>query len=461
MMRTAQGKIRVLIADDEKNFARVLKTELGREGHNTEVASDGREALEKLKVHEFDVVILDLKMPKLSGMQVLKEVKKWALVPQVIILTGHGTIPTAVEAMKLGAYTYITKPCKTADLNLLIQKAYEKRQISRENLYLKTRLGQDEQFPEIVTASPKIRRVLEMLSRVAPTDSPVLITGESGTGKELIAKAIHQLSKRKDQPFLVINCGALQESILESELFGHEKGAFTGAHSAKLGLFEVVDGGTLLLDEIGEISPAMQLKLLRVTETGQFFRVGSTRERHVDVRILSATNRDLQELVKSGKFREDLYYRINVLPIHIPPLRDRPEDIPLLTRHSLQVFAPLGKKTVSSEAMDLMVRYSWPGNVRELQHVIRRALILSPKSQIEPEDLPLDLQLDRITPGKSAPSGALSTLEEVERDHITRILEQVKGHRGQAAQILGIDPKTLYRKLLTYQISIQEVRGRR
>lgn len=460
-MRSAQGKIRVLIADDEKNFARVLQAELGREGHNTEVASDGREAIEKLKTQEYDVVILDLKMPKLGGMQVLKEVKKWALVPEVIVLTGHGTIPTAVEAMKLGAYTYITKPCKTADLNLFIQKAYEKRQILRENLYLKTRLGQDEQFPEIVNASPKIRRILEMLSRIAPTDSTVLITGESGTGKELIAKAVHQLSKRKDQPFLVINCGALQESILESELFGHEKGAFTGAHSAKLGLFEVVDGGTLLLDEIGEISSAMQLKLLRVIETGQFFRVGSTRERHVDVRILSATNRDLQELVKAAKFREDLFYRINVLPVHIPPLRERPEDIPLLTRHFLQMFAPLGKKTVSTEAMDYLTRYSWPGNVRELQHIIRRALILSPKSQIEPEDLPLDLQVDRISAGKPTPSGPLSTLEAVERQHIICVLEQVNGHRGQAAQILGIDPKTLYRKLLTYRIEIHEDRSRR
>ncbi len=460
-MRAGDAKIRVLIADDEKNFARVLKTELAREGHSTEVASDGREALEKLKEEEFDVLVLDLKMPKLGGMEVLKEVKKkWILPPEVIILTGHGTIPTAVEAMKLGAYTYITKPCKTAELNLLIKKAYEKQQILRENIYLKTRLGQDKPFPEIVTASSKIRQILQMLVRIAPTDSPVLITGESGTGKELIAKAIHQHSKRADKPFLVINCGALQESILESELFGHEKGAFTGAHSAKLGLFEVADKGTLLLDEIGEISQAMQLKLLRVIETGKFFRVGSTRERQVDVRVLSATNRDLQEMVQVGKFREDLYYRINVIPIHLPPLRERAEDVPLLTRHFLQVFAPLGKKTVSSEATNVLTRYYWPGNVRELQHVIRRALILSPKDQIEPEDLPLDLQVSRASGGVVTSSGSLSTLGEVERQHILRVLEQVKGHRGQAAQILGIDPKTLYRKLLTYRIDIAEPQGR-
>ncbi|MFQ5656434.1 MAG: sigma-54-dependent transcriptional regulator [Candidatus Methylomirabilales bacterium] len=461
MMRATQGKIRVLIADDEKNFARVLKGELGREGHNTEVAPDGRDALEKLKGNEFDILILDLKMPKLGGIEILKEVKKWALAPEVIVLTGHGTIPTAVEAMKLGAYTYVTKPCKTTELNLLIRKAFEKRQILRENLYLKTRLGQDDQFPEIVTASSKIKRILEMLVRIAPTDSTVLITGESGTGKELIAKAIHQQSKRKEKPFLVINCAALQESILESELFGHEKGAFTGAHTSKLGLFEVADGGTLLLDEIGEISQAMQLKLLRVIETGRFFRVGGTRERQIDVRLLSATNRELQDLVKTGKFREDLYYRVNVIPIHVPALRERPEDIPVLTRHFLRLFAPLGKKTIGSEAMDLLTRYSWPGNVRELQHILRRALILSPRAQIEPEDLPLDLQIDWASPKGSSSPGTLTTLEDMERQHIVRVLEHAKGHRGQAAQILGIDPKTLYRKILTYRLDKPQPRARR
>lgn len=460
-MRAGQGKIRVLIADDEKNFARVLKAELGREGHSTEVSSNGREALERLKEQEFDVLILDLKMPKLGGMEVLKELRKWTLAPEVIILTGHGTIPTAVEAMKLGAYTYMMKPCKTAELNLLIRKAYEKQQILRENLYLKTRLAKDDPFPEIVTTSEKIRRILEMLTKIAPTDSTVLITGESGTGKELVAKAIHQKSKRKDKPFLVINCGALQESILESELFGHEKGAFTGAHMTKLGLFEVADRGTLLLDEIGEISQAMQLKLLRVIENGKFFRVGSTRERQVDVRVLSATNRDLQAHVKAGKFREDLYYRINVIPLHVAPLRERPEDVPLLTQHFLQLFAPLGKKTMSRDAINYLTRYSWPGNVRELQHVIRRALILSPKDQIEAEDLPLDLQVDRVSKRVAASHGSPSTLGEVERQHILRVMEQAKGHRGEAAQILGIDPKTLYRKLLTYRIDIPEPRDRR
>ncbi len=250
----------------------------------------------------------------------------------------------------------------------------------------------------------------------------------------------------------MINCGALQESILESELFGHEKGAFTGAHTSKLGLFEVADGGTLLLDEIGEISSAMQMKLLRAIETGRFFRVGGTRERQVDVRVLCATNKDLVGQVKAGKFREDLYYRINVIPIHLPPLRERREDIPLLTQHFLHLFSPLGKKTISPEAMKLFTRYRWPGNIRELQHVIRRALILSPKTQIEPEDLPLDLQVERGAPGRRSASPSSATLEEVERQHILQVLEEVKGHRGRAASILGIDPKTLYRKLIAYRI---------
>ena len=456
-MREGQGKIRVLIADDEKNFAKVLKTELAREGHQAEVTSDGREALEKLKGRVFDVLILDLKMPKLGGMEVLKEVKGWDLSPEVIVLTGHGTIPTAVEAMRLGAYHYIIKPCKTAEIDLLVRKAYEKRRILRENLYLKVRLAHSEQFPKIVTENRKMREVLEMVARIAPTDSAVLLTGESGTGKELIAEAIHQHSKRRDHPFLVINCGALQESILESELFGHEKGAFTGAHTSKPGLFEVADGGTLLLDEVGETPSAMQIKLLRAIETGRFFRVGGTRERQVDVRVLCATNKDLLGQVKAGKFREDLYYRINVIPVHLPPLRERREDIPLLTRHFLHLFSPLGKKTVSPEALRLLARYPWPGNIRELQHVIRRALILSPKAQIEPEDLPLDLQVDRGTPVRRS-SSSLSTLEEMERQHILRVLEEVKGHRGQAASILGIDPKTLYRKLIAYRIQIPDSR---
>ncbi len=300
-----------------------------------------------------------------------------------------------------------------------------------------------------------MRAVLEMLVKIAPTDSAILIQGESGTGKELVANAIHQRSRRRDGPFVIINCGALQETVLESELFGHEKGAFTGAVAAKPGLFELADGGTLFLDEIGEVSPAMQVRLLRVIETGRFFRVGGVRERIVDVRILSATNKDLRKVVEAGTFRQDLFYRVAMITVSLPPIRDRRGDIPLLVQHILEQQAALGRKTVSPEALDLLTAYPWPGNVRELQHVILRALILAPTDRIGPEDLPLDL---RVRPGLLAPAapalpaGPLTTLQELERQHIVRVLTEVKGHRGRAAEILGIDPKTLYRKIRAYRI---------
>jgi DNA-binding NtrC family response regulator len=454
-MLAEASPIRVLVADDERNFTQVLKMELGREGYVVDVAVDGREALGRLGASEYDVLVLDLKMPEVPGMEVLREIRSWEAGPEVIVLTGHATVATAIEAMKLGAYDYLTKPCKTEELALLVRKASEKRRLLRENLRLRARAERSEAFPQIVTQDPAMRAVLEMLVKIAPTDSAVLIQGESGTGKELVANAIHQLSKRKDGPIVVINCGALQETVLESELFGHEKGAFTGAVAAKPGLFELADGGTLFLDEIGEVSPAMQVRLLRVIETGRFFRVGGVRERIVDVRILSATNKDLRKVVEAGTFRQDLFYRVAMITVSLPPLRDRRGDIPPLVQHILEQQAALGRKTVSPEALDLLTAYPWPGNVRELQHVIRRALILAPTDRIGPEDLPLDL---RVRPGLLAPAapalpaGPLTTLQELERQHIVRVLTEVKGHRGRAAEILGIDPKTLYRKIRAYRI---------
>jgi DNA-binding NtrC family response regulator len=454
-MLAEASPIRVLVADDERNFTQVLKMELGREGYVVDVAVDGREALGRLGASEYDVLVLDLKMPEVPGMEVLREIRSWEAGPEVIVLTGHATVATAIEAMKLSAYDYLTKPCKIEELALLVRKASEKRRLLRENLRLRARVERSEAFPQIVTQDPAMRAVLEMLVKIAPTDSAVLIQGESGTGKELVANAIHQLSKRKDGPFVVINCGALQETVLESELFGHEKGAFTGAVAAKPGLFELADGGTLFLDEIGEVSPAMQVRLLRVIETGRFFRVGGVRERIVDVRILSATNKDLRKVVEAGTFRQDLFYRVAMITVSLPPLRDRRGDIPPLVQHILEQQAALGRKTVSPEALDLLTAYPWPGNVRELQHVIRRALILAPTDRIGPEDLPLDL---RVRPGLLAPAapalpaGPLTTLQELERQHIVRVLTEVKGHRGRAAEILGIDPKTLYRKIRAYRI---------
>ena len=453
-MLAEASPIRVLVADDERNFTQVLKMELGREGYVVDVTVDGREALGRLGASEYDVLVLDLKMPEVPGMEVLREIRSWETGPEIIVLTGHATVATAIEAMKLGAYDYLTKPCKTEELALLVRKASEKRRLLRENLRLRARAERSEAFPQIVTQDPAMRAVLEMLVKIAPTDSAVLIQGESGTGKELVANAIHQLSKRKDGPFVVINCGALQETVLESELFGHEKGAFTGAVAAKPGLFELADGGTLFLDEIGEVSPAMQVRLLRVIETGRFFRVGGVRERIVDVRILSATNKDLRKVVEAGTFRQDLFYRVAMITVSLPPLRDRRGDIPPLVQHILEQQAALGRKTVSPEALDLLTAYPWPGNVRELQHVIRRALILAPTDRIGPEDLPLDLRVrpGLLAPAPTLPAGPLTTLQELERQHIVRVLTEVKGHRGRAAEILGIDPKTLYRKIRAYRI---------
>ncbi|MGH7363056.1 MAG: sigma-54-dependent transcriptional regulator [Candidatus Methylomirabilales bacterium] len=453
-MLAESSPIRVLVADDERNFTQILKMELGREGYVVDVAVDGQEALGRLGRAEYDVLVLDLKMPEVPGMEVLREIRSWEAGPEVIVLTGHATVATAIEAMKLGAYDYLTKPCKTEELALLVRKASEKRRLLRENLLLRARAERSEAFPQIVTQDPSMRAVLEMLVKIAPTDSAVLIQGESGTGKELVANAIHQRSRRKDGPFVVINCGALQETVLESELFGHEKGAFTGAVAAKPGLFELADGGTLFLDEIGEVSPAMQVRLLRVIETGRFFRVGGVRERLVDVRILSATNKDLRKVMEAGTFRQDLFYRVAMITVSLPPLRDRRGDIPPLVQHILEQQAALGRKTVSPETLDLLTAYPWPGNVRELQHVIRRALILAPTDRIGPEDLPLDLRVRAgpLSPAHPLPPGPLTTLEDVERQHIVRVLTEVKGHRGRAAEILGIDPKTLYRKIRAYRI---------
>ncbi|MBI4412845.1 MAG: sigma-54-dependent Fis family transcriptional regulator [candidate division NC10 bacterium] len=454
-MPAEASPLRVLVADDERNFTQILRMELGREGYVVDVAVDGREALGRLGGSEYDVLVLDLKMPEVPGMEVLREIRSWEAGPEVIVLTGHATVATAIEAMKLGAYDYLTKPCKTEELALLVRKASEKRRLLRENLLLRARVERTEAFPQIVTQDPPMRAVLEMLAKIAPTDSAILIQGESGTGKELVANAIHQGSTRKDGPFVIINCGALQETVLESELFGHEKGAFTGAVAAKPGLFELADGGTLFLDEIGEVSPAMQIRLLRVIETGRFFRVGGVRERLVDVRVLSATNKDLRRVVEAGAFRQDLFYRVAMITLSLPPLRDRRADIPLLVQHILEQQAALGRKTVSPEALDLLMAYPWPGNIRELQHVIRRALILAPTDRIGPEDLPLDLRVRSDRPVATPPPspGPLVTLEDVERHHIVRVLAEVKGHRGRAAEILGIDPKTLYRKIRAYRIA--------
>ena len=454
--------IRVLVADDETNLRELIVRELTRRGLAAEGVGDGESALTRLSEGAYDVVVLDMKMPKKEGIEVLRELQDFPEHPQVIVMTGFQEVATAVEAMKLGAYDYLTKPTKIEELDVLVRKAAEKGQLLRDNVALRAHAPGAGPFGGIVTRSARMQEILRMVDRVASTESSVLLLGESGTGKELVARAIHERSPRAERPFVPIHCGALPREVLESELFGHEKGAFTGAVSAKPGLIELADGGTLLLDEIGDMEPDSQVKLLRVLETGMFFRVGGTRPRRVDVRLVSATNRDLTAAIRSGQFREDLFYRINTITVLLPPLRERREDVALLAQHFLETNATYGLKRLSPAALAALESHDWPGNVRELLHVIQRGMILCKGDEITPADLPAEVA-GRNGPAAApaaaaaAPLPAAPTLEAMERQHIVGTLRQVGGHRGKAAAVLGIDPKTLYRKIIGYQITQAEI----
>jgi DNA-binding NtrC family response regulator len=444
LLRMTLPTMRILLADDDKNLRKVLVNELVEMGFSVNEAQSGSEALGLLEAGEYDVLLLDLSMPGGGGMEVLKKVRHSEIPVEVIILTAYATVSTAVEAMKLGAYDYLTKPFQLEQLKAVIDKAYEKKRLLRENLLLKIQIKRQSEKPNIITQNPHLLGILENVKKVGFSDFPVLICGESGVGKELIAKAIHEASARRDGPFIPINCGAIQENLLESELFGHEKGAFTGAYAKKPGLLEVTHQGTLFLDEIGELTLLLQGKLLRVIETGTFFRLGGTKEVKVDVRFVSATNKDVKREVEEGRFREDLYYRVSGLTLSIPPLRERKEDIPLLVEHAIRMTPAFKGKRFSKEAIKTLTEYPWPGNVRELQNVIHRSLLLSNGEVIEPSDLPIDFSAGREKPGRR--------LEEVERNHILNTLREANGQRRKAAEVLGIDPKTLYRKLLGYGI---------
>jgi len=447
--------IRVLVADDENNLRDLIVRELTRRGLEADGVGDGESALARLREDPYDVVVLDMKMPKKEGIEVLRELQEFPEHPQVIVMTGFQEVATAVEAMKLGAYDYLTKPTKIEELEVLVRKAAEKGQLLRDNVALRAHAPGAGPFGGIVTRSGKMQEILRMVERVAPTESSVLLLGESGTGKELVARAIHERSPRTERPFVPIHCGALPREVLESELFGHEKGAFTGAVNAKPGLIELADGGTLLLDEIGDMEPDSQVKLLRVLETGMFFRVGGTRPRRVDVRLVAATNRDLAAAMRTGQFREDLFYRINTITVLLPPLRERREDIALLAQHFLETNATYGLKRLSVAALAALDAYDWPGNVRELLHVIERGVILCKGDEITPVDLPPEIARPSgtsVAPASAVAVSGAPTLEAMERQHIVATLRQVGGHRGKAASLLGIDPKTLYRKILGYQI---------
>jgi DNA-binding NtrC family response regulator len=444
--------IRVLVADDEKNLRELLVRELGRKGHAAVGVADGRAALDRLREEAPEVLLLDMKMPNVEGIDVLRELQGFPEPPQVIVMTGFQDVTTAVEAMKLGAYDYLTKPARIEELDILIRKAAEKGRLVRQNVVMRGQL-EEPGYQSIITGSPRMDEVLHLIDRVAPTDSSVLVLGESGTGKELVARAIHDRSARSQQAFVPIHCGALAREVLESELFGHEKGAFTGAVATKAGLIELADGGTLFLDEIGEMEPESQVKLLRVLESYAFFRVGGTRRRTVDMRLVAATNRDLAEALKTGEFRQDLFYRINTITITLPPVRERPEDIRRLAEHFLEQNATYGRKRLSDSAMDCLERYRWPGNVRELQHAVQRAVILSQGDLIQPTDLPEEVRGGR--PSAASPGGSL---EDMERQHIISTLRSVDGHRAKAATVLRIDPKTLYRKIQAYGIAPEHYR---
>jgi two-component system response regulator AtoC len=446
--------LRVLVADDERNLRELMVRELGRRGHEVEGVGDGVTALERIAEGTYDVVVLDMKMPRKEGIEVLRDLAAASESPQVIVMTGFQDVANAVEAMKLGAYDYLTKPAKIEELDILVRKAAEKGQLLRENVALRAHGPAASGAPSgILTRSPRMQEVLHMVDRVAPTDSSVLVLGDSGTGKELVARAIHERSTRASRPFVPIHCGALPREVLESELFGHEKGAFTGALSVKPGLIELADGGTLFLDEIGEMEPESQVKLLRVLESRSFFRVGGTRPRRVDLRLVAATNRDLAEALRSGQFRQDLFYRINTITVQLPPLRDRREDVALLARHFVEANAAYGRKRLSAAALASLEAYAWPGNVRELEHAIERAAILTKGEEIQPDDLPPE-----VTRGVSATASApvAGSLEAMERQHIVSTLREVGGHRGKAAALLEVDPKTLYRKIIAYGIAPDE-----
>ena len=384
-------RIKLLIADDEKNFSLILQKELSRKEYDVSVANDGKSAVEFAEKVDYDVIVMDIMMPNLDGIQALKILKQTEPSPEVIMLTGNASVETAIEAMKAGAYDYLTKPCKIEELDILIRKAYERRALQKENLFMQVRLNRKEATHQLVTNNRKMKELLSLVERAAQSESSVLIQGESGVGKELIAQSIHRFSSRYGQAFIDINCGAIQDTLLESEMFGYEKGAFTNADSSKPGLFELADHGTLFLDEIGELSPRLQVKLLRVLETRTFFRVGGVKQVKVDIRLVAATNKNLQEEVQGNRFRQDLLYRINTVTVEIPPLRERKDDVPILVEHFVKNLASKTPLSVSSEAMELMSEYTWPGNVRELRNVIERALVLAPTGEITKDCLPLEI----------------------------------------------------------------------
>jgi DNA-binding NtrC family response regulator len=459
--------LRVLFVDDEKPLQELMRSELPRLGHEVTVCPDGRAAVKALKDNSFDAAILDLRMPGMTGIEVLQHLKQVSPDTEAVVMTGHASTETAIEALRLGAFNYVTKPCQLAEVEALLGKIAEKRELQNKNLALQSRVKNAEGPTVLVGKAPSMGGVHRLISTVAPTDSTVLILGETGTGKDLAARSLWQQSKRADMPFVPINCGALAQNLVESELFGHKKHAFTGAERDHKGLFEVANGGTVFLDELGELDKNIQVKLLRFLESGEIRRVGDNEPFRLEVRVLCATNRDLRQMIKDDQFREDLYFRINTFEIRLPSLRERRSDIPELARHLLARAAKRPVEQVADlltpEAVDVLLENEWQGNVRELANVMEHAYIISGGQKITPECLPHHIRARpggppalSIAPGTSpaaapppqAPlTGTARTLSEIEMEHILRVLEKNNGHKVSTAQELGISLKTLYNKL--------------
>jgi DNA-binding NtrC family response regulator len=461
MEKIHQGGLRILFADDEAHLRDLMQMELPRLGHEVTVCPDGGSALRALEKGSYDAALLDLRMPGMTGIEVLGKIRQLNPETQVVILTGHATVDTAVQALRLGAFDYLTKPCKWAELEVILNRVAERRDMANKASALETRLKAAEGSPTLIGETPAMLAVRRLIDTIAPTDASVMILGETGTGKELIARSLHDKSRRAGQSFIPVNCGALPENLVESELFGHRRGAFTGADTHRKGLFEVANGGTLFLDEVGELDKSVQVKLLRFLESGEIRRVGENDPFRVDVRVLCATNRDLREMIATDQFREDLFFRINTFEIALPPLRERKADIPLLAQHMLTRYSSRRSgvgSTLSPAAIEMLASHEWPGNIRELANAIERATILAGGGPIGPEHLPTQVPARRPLPGSGLPSTAVSgphfqvpegnpTLRDIEMKYIQMILEKHNGNKPAASKELGISLKTLYNKI--------------
>ena len=452
---------RILLIDDEENFRHMLSVILKKRGYDVETAKNGIEGLKKVETGSYDTVLCDIRMPEMDGLEFLKEAQKAGCESTIIMMSAFGTLDTAIEAMKLGAYDYISKPFKPDEIILTLKKAEERERLRRENLFLKKEVQKEYSFDNIISKNERMRQIFDTIRKVAKYKSTILITGDSGTGKELVAKAIHFNSDRSNNPFVPVNCGAIPENLLESELFGHTKGSFTNAVRTKKGLFEEADEGTMFLDEIGELPFQLQVKLLRVLQDGEIRRVGDSRPIKIDVRIIAATVKDLDKEVREDKFRDDLFYRLNVLPIKIPPLKERREDIPLLVDHFIHKYSrelnhPI--QEINQEALNCLLNYSWNGNVRELENVIERAIVLTDSNQIQVENLPLEIQSPREESMVSLLNDELSIKKAsryLEMDLIKKALHKTNGNHTHAAKLLEISHRALLYKIKEYGVKVK------